>query len=124
MRRSTRTATIVTAAFACSAAAIGLTSGTAAADNKNISVLDGTCDNGRLVSLSLASQGAFPSSLHVVGSTSNFTVHSVTLTPYDGSPAFTIKNSGGVDNNKDLVNCSHDGNSFRFTWTGFFTPGS
>jgi hypothetical protein len=49
-------------------------------------------------------------------------VHSITLTPHDGSPAFTVKNSDGVSNNKTLVNCSHDGNSFLFTWTGFFTP--
>jgi hypothetical protein len=122
MKQSTRTATIATAAFACSAAAIGLGAAPATADNKNINVIDGTCDGGQPVSLSLASQGAFPSSLHVVGSTSNFTVHSVTLTPHDGSPSFTIKNSGGVDNNKALVQCWHDGNDFLFTWTGFFTP--
>lgn len=121
-RSTTRRSGAALVALACVGATVGLSATQAAADNKNISELDGTCDNGQSVTLWIASEGAFPSSLHVVGSTSNFTVHSVTLTPHDGSPAFTVKNSDGVSNNKDLVNCSHDGNDFLFTWTGFFTP--
>lgn len=110
--------------LASSGAAATLVAGPALADNKNVSQLDGTCDNGQNVTLWIASEGSFPSSLHVVGSTSNFSVHAITLTAHDGSGSFTVKNSNGVDNNKDLVNCSHDGNSYLFTWTGFFTPAS
>jgi hypothetical protein len=123
MRHITRTS-VGTAALtlACSAAGLSVASQATADSAKNMSVIDGVCSNGQTVQLSLTSQGAFPSSLHVVSSTSNFTLHQITLTPHDGSDPFTVKNSSGVDNNKTLIDCSHDGNSFLFTWTGFFTP--
>lgn len=123
MRHITRTSVGLAAlTLAGSAAGIGL-AGQATADSaKNTQTLAGSCSNGQIVTLTLTSQGTFPSSLHVASSTSNFTIHQITLTPHDGSDPFTVKNPDGVDNNKDLVDCSHDGNSFMFTWTGFFTP--
>lgn len=124
MRRTTRTASGIAAlTLTATAASLGLALSPAAADSaKNTQTLEGTCSNGQPVMLTLTSQGAFPASLHVVSSTSTFTIHQFTLTPHDGSDPIVIKNMDGVDNNKSLVNCSHDGNNFLFTWTGFFTP--
>jgi hypothetical protein len=68
--------------------------------------------------------GAFPSGLRLVNSTSVFTIHQFMLTNLTTGQVLIIKNDAGVASNKDLVSCSRTGNQFAFTWTGFFTPAS
>ncbi len=96
---------------------------TATAANTNGETLTATCDNGITMTVEISGgNGQFPSGLRVIDSTSVFTIHAFTLTSHETGKSFSIKNADGVARNKDLVSCSRSGQSFDFTWTGFFTP--
>ncbi len=109
-------------------ASIGLLCGTsvlARAGDTNTLTIIASCNNGQTLTAQIAAaNGAFPSGLRLVDSTSVFTVHQFTATSQSGQTLFTIKNDSGVANNQDLVSCSHTSSTTGnvFTWTGFFTP--
>lgn len=109
-------------------AAIGLLCGTgtlARADGTNAQTVIASCSNGQTLTAQIAAgNGAFPSALRIVDSTSVFTIHQFTATSPSGQTLFTTKNDSGVATNQDLVSCSHtsDTTGNVFTWTGFFTP--
>lgn len=99
----------------------------ARADGTNTVTLTASCDNGQTMTFQIAgSNGAFPSGLRVVDSSSVFTIHQFTATSPTGVVLFTTKNDSGVANNQALVSCSHTSTTSGdvFTWTGFFTPAS
>jgi hypothetical protein len=106
----------------CGVLACGATPAHAA--NRKVDTLTATCDNGQTMTVEIESsgKGAFPSGLHVVESTSVFTIHQITITSHATGESFTVKNADGVDNNKQLISCFRAGNDYDFTWTGFFTP--
>ena len=110
--------------------ASGLLCGTsviAGADGPKTLTLTASCDNGQAMTVQIAAgNGAFPSGLRVVDSTSVFTIHQFTATSPSGQTLFTTKNDAGVANNHDLVSCSTTSTTTgnTFTWTGFFTPAS
>jgi spore coat protein U-like protein len=108
-------------------AAIGPLCGTgvlARADGTN-TLITAPCTNGQTLTTEIpAGNGAFPSALRVVDSTSVFTIHQFKITSASGQ-TFIIKNDSGVANNQDLVSCTYastSGTGNVFTWTGFFTP--
>jgi hypothetical protein len=108
-------------------ASIGLLCGTsvlARADDTNTLTIIASCSNGQTLTAQIAGgNGAFPSALRVVDSTSVFTIHQFTATSPSGQTLFISKNDPGVANNHDLVSCSHKSTTGNlFTWTGFFTP--
>jgi hypothetical protein len=121
MNRSARGAVVAATTAIAASLVVGVAVAPSYAENKNLGTLDATCD-GQPVLFEGVAVGAFPAVLHVVGSTTSFTIHQLTLIPHDGGDAIVIKNSNGVAQNKQLVSCSHAGNNFDFIWTGFFTP--
>jgi hypothetical protein len=120
LRRSVGTA-LVAGGLLCGTGVV------ARADGTNTVTLTASCDNGQTMTFQIAgSNGAFPSGLRVVDSSSVFTIHQFTVTSPTGVVLFTTKNDAGVANNKALVSCSHTSATTGniFTWTGFFTPAS
>jgi hypothetical protein len=114
-------------AFAALVASVSMVAAPAiaAASSSNFITLTATCDNGDTITFSFApdnGQGAFPRDLHVVDSTSTFTVHEIILTRLSDGAIFTVGTTAGVDRNLELVSCSRTGQNFAFTWIGFFTP--